>query len=298
MPKLPPPPGTVTRQTAVKVLLREHVITSPAMLAKLKGISRVVLQGRTHGFYREDQLLEIINAHRLARHQPPITNLLDEEHDIVFRQATPEDMAGVYEVAHKLFGHTTSAEDRIPLVQRCPEGNYVVTDHGKIVSYAHIQPLLSGPLKDFLSGKFRGSAITAEYLDPFQSGKVVDVLIKSLGSYHEQKATSTRYSQALFMGLRHELIKWGYKGYIIHRVYATSETPSGIEKAVDFKMKSLGKIRGSRGKKRFAFELDPLASDYRIIEEYRMALEQWKHDHPAEYEIAWRKWREQHPADN
>lgn len=294
MPKLPPPPGTVTRQTAVQVLLREHVITSPAMLAKLKGISRVVLQGRTHGFYREDQLLEIINSYRNARHQPPIKNLFDESHEVVFRQAIPEDMPGVYEVAHKLFGHTTSAEDRMPLVQKCPEGNYVVTDQGKIVSYAHIQPLCPEPLQAFLAGKFRGSAITADYLDPFEPGKVVDVLIKSLGSYHEHEATKTRYSKALFIGLRHELIKWGYKGYIIHRVYATSETQSGIEKAADFKMKSLGKIPGSRGKKRFAFELDPFTSDHRMIREYRMALEHWEYEHPDEYEAAWRRWNEQH----
>jgi hypothetical protein len=293
MPKLPPPPGTVTRQKAVEALLREKVITSPAMLAKLKGITRVVLQGRTHGFYREDQLLEIINAHRTARNQLPLSSLFDEKHEIVFRQATPEDMLGVYEVAHKLFGHTTSAEARMPLVQKCPEGNYVVTDHGKIVSYVHIQPLLTKPLKDFLAGKFRGSAITADCLDPFEPGKVVDVLIKSMGSYHEHKATSTRYSKALFVGLRHKLIQWGYKGYIIHRVYATSETQSGIEKAADFKMKSLGKIPGSRGKKRFAFELDPFISDYWMMQEYRMALEQWKHEHPDEYETAWKRWREQ-----
>jgi hypothetical protein len=297
MPKLPPPPGTVTRQTAVQVLLREHVITSPAMLAKLKGISRVVLQGRTHGFYREDQLLEIINSYRNARNQPPIKNLFDEKHEIMFRQATPEDMTGVYEVAAKLFGHTTSAEKRVPLVQKCPEGNYVVTDHGKIVSYAHIQPLQTEPLQGFLTGEFRGEQITADYLDPFAPGKVVDVLIKSIGSYHEHVGTKNRYSQMLFLGLRHELIKWGYKGYIIHRVYATSETQDGVMMAAKFHMQSRGRIRGSKRKKRFAFELDPFTSDYPMFRDYRKALEHWEYDHPDEYKEAWRIWNEQHQSN-
>lgn len=295
MPKLSPPPGTVTRQRAVQVLIREKVISSPTMLAKLKGLNRVVLEGRTHGFYPEDRLLEIINDHRIARNQQPIKSIFDEDHRVVFRQATPEDMAGVYEVAQKLFGHTTSAEDRMPLVQRCPEGNYVVTDHGQIVSYAHIQPLQTVPLQEFLAGKFRGSQITADYLDLFAPGKVVDVLVKSLGSYHEHAGTRKRYSKALFIGLRHALIGWGYKGYIIHRVYATSETQSGIEAAVDFKMKSLGKIPGSKGKKRFAFELDPYTSDYPMIRDYRTALEQWEYEHPDQYEEAWRIWNEEHP---
>lgn len=292
MPKLPPPPGTVTRQTAVQVLMREKVITSPAMLAKLRGLNRVVLQGRSHGFYPEDRLLEIANDHRVARGLPPLKSLFEEDHDIKFCQAVAEDMPGVYEVAHKLFGHTTTAETRTSILEKCPEGNYVVTDHGNVVSYAHIYPLLTEPLRGFLQGKFRGDAIVADHLDPFASGKVVDLLVKSLGSYHENKDVRKRYSKALFIGLWHELIRWGYEGYIIHRIYATSETPSGIESAVEFQMKSLGKI--SRSKKRYGFELDPSTSEHRMIRDYRLALEHWKQQHPAEYQRAWQEWNKTH----
>lgn len=294
MPKLPPPPGTVTRQQAVQILQREKVITSPAMLAKLKGLNKVILQGRSHGFYPEARLLEIINDHRISRNQHPLTTLFEEDHEIVFRQATPQDMDGVYEVAHKLFGHTTSAETRIPLVQRCPEGNYVVTDCGKIVGYAHIQPLLSEPLRKFLAGEFRGDSLVAEYLDPFEPGKVIDVLIKSIGAYHESEPIRKRYSKILFIGLGHEIIRWGYSGYIIHRIYATSETPSGIEAALDFKMMPLGKIKGSKGKKRFAFELDPSTADKKMMRHYRDALEYWKNEHPDQYKRAWERWGETH----
>jgi hypothetical protein len=293
MARLEPPPGMITRADAVKALTREGVITSPAMLTKLKGVDRVVPDGRTHGFYPEDRLLQIVNDRRAYYGKPAITKLFDDEHAIVFRQATPEDMIGVYEVAVKLFGHTTSIQDRIPLIQRCPEGNVVVLDQGKIVSYAHIQPLLKGTLNRFLAGEIRGKDIKADDLDPFATGKVVDILIKSLGSYHEHSSTRKRYSKALFVGLRHELMRWGHKGYIIHRVYATSETPSGVEAAVEFKMTSLGKIKGSKGKKRFAFELDPLSSDYAMLKIYQEALLEWQVEHMDKYDQAWKTWATQ-----
>ncbi len=205
-------------------------------------------------------------------------------------------MHGVYAIAEKLFGHTTLAEDRMPLVKRVPEGNLVVTDRGKIVSYAHIQPLLLEPLQRFLSGKIRGKDITAEHLDPFAPGKVVDILVKSIGSYHENPATSTRYSKALFLGMRSELTRWGEKGYIINKIYATSETSSGIEKASEFRMTSLGKIPGSKGKKRFAYAIDPKTSTLSFFKGYQTALDKWRTSHPEQYERAWIDWQRRQDA--
>lgn len=292
MPRIAPPPGTVERKVAVRVLLRERVISSPAMLAKLRGIERIQLKGRTHGFYSENQLLEIINDRRRVYGLPELKNIYEEEHHIVFRQAKPEDMPAVYLVAEKLFGHTTSAENRIPLIEKVPEGNFVVVDNDEIVSFAHVQPLKREPLQNFLSGEIRGKDIIADYLDPFAPGKIVDILIKSLGSYHDNSNIRKRYSKALFIGMRHELVKWGEKGYIIHRIYATSETQSGIEAAVEFNgMISLGKIPGTKGKKRFAFEIDPLTSTHPILRDYQIALKEWSIMHPVEYQNAWEIWK-------
>lgn len=292
MPRLKPPTGTVSRKDAVNALLREKVITSASMLEKLKGIERVTIEGRVHGFYPEQQILNIINQRRDKEHLRPLTSIYDEEHKIVCRRATPADMAGVYAVAKKLFGNTTDAEDRKALVRAVPEGNLVVTDRDRIVSYAHIQPLLPEPLQWFLTGKIRGKHIITDYLDPFAPGKVVNVLIKSIGTYHEDPDTSIRYSKTLFIGMRRELTQWGEKGYIINRIYATSETQSGIEAANEFCMTSLGKIRGSdRNKKRFAYMIDPLTSTNPFFRDYQAALEVWRIEHPEEYKQAWQIWQ-------
>src|SRR6266568_3401136 len=289
MPKLEPTPGMVTRQTAVQALMREKVINSPSMLAKLKGIRHEVYPGRTHGFYSEEDLIRIINEYRVRRNQPPTSSLFTR--NLKFRQANVEDMTGVYQVAHKLFGSTTSASTRISLLEKCPEGNVIVTDHDIVVSFAHFYPLRDETLQSFLAGKIRGPQIGIDDIDCFESGKVVNILVKSMGSYHEHKGTAKLYSKALFLGLNHELIRWGHKGYIINGVYATSETPSGIEAAAEFRMQSLGRIPGSKGKKRYAYELNPFTSDLSIAQHYREALEEWAKEHTEEYDKAWRIWR-------
>jgi hypothetical protein len=287
------PPGTVTRATALRVLRREGILTSAAMLLKLRGVTRVIPEGRTHGFYNEEPLLRIVNDRRKLKNLPPLGSLFEEEHKIEFRQAKVEDLLyGAYDVAVKLFGATSPARDRIPLFERCPIGNFVVTDQDAVVGFAILLPMKREPIQEFLAGRFRGSDITADHLDPFEEGKVVDVLVKCIGCYHDHMPTSRRYSQWLLSGLKKEIVKWGEKGFIIHRVYGTSETPSGITLALEFKMQSLGKISGSRGHKRYAFEIDPQQSEHPIFRKYCKALEAWREQHPLEYDAAWEKWKQ------
>ncbi len=292
MPKLEPSPGMVTRQTAVQALTREGVIGSPSMLTKLKGIRHEVPPGRSHGFYSEEDLLRLINEYRSSHNKPPTKTLFSR--NLRFRQATEGDIQGVYEVAHRLFGSTTSAATRISLLEKCPEGNVIVIDSNIVVSFAHIYPLKNETFQKFLAGKIRGAQIGVDDLDCFQSGKVVNILIKSMGSYHEHKATAKLYSKALFLGINHELIRWGHEGYIINKVYATSETHEGIEAAAEFKMQSLGRIPGSKGKKRYAYELDPFTSDLSIARNYKTAIGEWEQQHPTEYKKAWQTWKRNH----
>lgn len=289
------PPGTVTRAVALRILRREGVLTSAAMLLKLKGVTRIIPEGRTHGFYHQEPLLKIINDRRKLKGKPLLESLFDEEHKIEFRQATVEDIYGAYNVAVKLFGPTTPAIERVPLFEKSPEGNIVVTDGEEVVAFAVILPMKREPLMRFLTGKFRGSQIAAEHLDPFESGKVVDVLIKSIGSYHDHNPIKKQYSRRLLSGMKDEIARWGKEGYVIHKIYATSEEPDGITLALELKMQSLGKISGSRGKRRYAFELDPYSSSHHFIRAYCDAIGEWRELHSQEWDKAWERWKQQHP---
>lgn len=209
--------------------------------------------------------------------------LLDE---IYFCQATPEDMEGVYKVAASLFGNTTSAEFRKPLIRACPEGNYILKKNHKIVAYIHIQPLKHERMMAFMRGEIRGKDITISDLDPFESGKAVECLIKSVGAVNNigtteetRRANQLRFIFRLLRGTALELAKLGEKGIEIKKIYATSETVTGISMGFSAKMKQYGKPLGSG---RFRFVMDVETSDLPILQPYKKALEAQKRS-PGRY---------------
>lgn len=205
-----------------------------------------------------------------------------QEHpeQLVFSRATPEDMDGVYSVAASLFEHTTSAANRKPLVARCPDGNYILKEaqSGIVLAYVHLQPLRTQRLQAFLKGQIRGWQLTAEDLDCFESGKTVDVLVKSTGAtraFGEKK--SRHYMQSLLRGTARALADLGRQGMIIRRVYATSETESGINLAMHAGMQLIGRISPGR----YAFELDVATSTLPLLKRYQQALTHWMQEHPG-----------------
>jgi len=200
---------------------------------------------------------------------------------LVFSRATPEDMDGVYAVAEKLFEHTTSAADRKPLVERCPDGNYILKEaqSGVTLAYLHLQPLKSERLQAFLRGEIRGWQLTADDLDCFEPGKAVDVLVKSTGAtraFGEER--SRYYMQHLLRGTARALAELGRQGMIIRRIYATSETESGINLAMHAKMRQIGRISPER----YAFVLDVASSDLPLLKGYQEALAEWQREHPGQ----------------
>ena len=200
---------------------------------------------------------------------------------LAFARATPEDMEGVYQVAASLFDKTTSAADRMPLVERCPDGNYVLknADTGVTLAYIHLQPLKSDRLQAFLRGEIRGWQLTAEDLDLFEPGKEVDVLVKSMGAtraFGEEQ--STRYMQRLLFGTARAMAELGKKGVIIRKVYATSETSTGINLAMHAHMRQIGRISPDR----YAFELDVATSTLPLLRSYKKALAEWRQQFPKQ----------------
>ena len=219
----------------------------------------------------------------------------DHPEQLVFSRATPEDMDGVYAVAEKLFEHTTSAADRKPLVARCPDGNYILKEaqSGVTLAYLHLQPLQSERLQAFLRGEIRGWQLTADDLDCFEPGKAVDILVKSTGAsraFGEEK--SRYYMQHLLRGTARALAELGQQGMIIRRIYATSETESGINLAMHAKMRQIGRISPER----YAFVLDVASSNLPLLRGYQAALSEWLQDHP-EYATSSKPRKRERPFD-
>lgn len=270
-----PPPGYVTATDAMKIIGNK-------MLYKYVASGSIKQYGTDlskHKYYRLSEVEAVRDSLQAFYGEQEATVKLSDKlkgHYLQFAQATPDDMEGVYAVASKLFEHTTSADARKPLIARCPIGNYIVRDNGVIVAYIHIQPLKHDRLMAFMDGVIRGWQITAEDLECFTPGQTIEVLIKSVGSYHEDNAIRLAYMQRLLNGVSREIEELGKQGIIIPTIYATSDTPTGIAMSLHAKMQALGKMKHSDGK-RFAFKLDIAASDLPLLKPYKTALAEYRH---------------------
>src|SRR5260370_25191335 len=238
--------------------------------------------GRKQGFFVLNEVQALAEGLSSFFESSIEENRAEKDH-LVFSQATPDDMEGVYKVAASLFGDTTSAEARKPLVAQCPEGNYVVKNNGKIVAYIHIQPLKHDRLMAFMRGEIRGKQITAQDLDGFTPGESVECLIKSVGAAKNIRNTEEncrhnqiRYIFKLLRGTAFEMARLGEKGVNITTIYATSETVTGIAMAFSAKMEQFGKPLGVG---RFRFVLDVEKSDLPLLHPYKQAFAKWRKEH-------------------
>jgi hypothetical protein len=235
-------------------------------------IKPITLPDRKQRLYTRESVDKL--ARSIARSREALTEEV-EDAVLTFAQATPDDVPGIYEVAHELFGHTTPIEQRIPMVEACPMGNYVVKRGSEVVAYIIIQPLKSERLKAFMRGKIRGWDLTAEDLDCFEPGKEVECLVKSLGSTEKYgDAEQRRFAQRLLRGVVRALVEMGRKGITISAFYATSESEQGISVCLSADMTHFSKPLGNR----LTFVVNVEAADNKPFNEYKTALVQWRQE--------------------
>lgn len=281
MPRRPVPEGYLTSAEAAEIL--GCSVPMVYNYERSGQLHKKTPPGKKQGFFVEKEVRAL--AEGLASFfESPVENEKPEEEtvkdDLVFSRAIPEDMDGVYNVAASLFGSTTSAEARKPLVSLCPDGNYVVKRKGKIVGFIHIQPLKHDRLMAFMKGDIRGKDITVNDLDCFAPDKTVECLIKSIGATKQigntDKAKRANQLRILYKLIRHtaiEMAKLGSQGIKISKIYATSETVTGIAMGFSAKMDQFGKPLGEG---RFRFVLDVDESELPLLQPYKRELAKWE----------------------
>src|SRR5450755_190729 len=273
-----PPKGYLTSSQAAEIL--NCSVGMVYNYERAGQLHKKVPPGRKQGFFVENEVNALAQGLSSFFETPLAEGQEPEQGNLIFSQATPDDMEGVYRVAASLFGSTTSAEARKPLVEQCPEGNYIVKRNGKVVAYIHIQPLKHDRLMAFMRGEIRGKDITANDLDCFAPGKTVECLVKSVGATkliganeHSQRENQLIYLRILLRGTALAMANLGRKGVKISKIYATSETVTGIEMGFSAQMEQFGKpLKGGR----FRFVLDVQSSNTPILRPYKYALAQWE----------------------
>lgn len=247
---------------------RKLGISEPALrnLVNQRKIRKIVPPGREYGVYLREEIDTFAEKWLafLTAKEPPKTT---------FEIAKIEDMKAVYELAKRSISPTTmNTELRQSWMEKNPENCCIVKHDEKVVAFFHLLPVKHDCLIRFMNGEIRGWDITAENVEPFAEGKPVECLAIIASEPDVNETTRMHYVTVLLRGLRKELGRLGRRGVIITKVYATSETPTGIAMAIHAGMETYGPRAG----KRLTFMLDVAKSDSFIFSLYKEEIEERK----------------------
>lgn len=244
---------------------RKLGITEPALrnLVQQKKLRKIYPPGRKTGLYLKtdvDTFAEKWEAFLMSREPPQMT----------FRLAGPEDMEAENELDRRAVGGAgmTTAVRRAWLAIN-PESDFHVKYDNKLVAFLRFLPLKEHALNAFMNGDIRGRDIPAEAIETFEPGKPVDCIVIGIASEPDiNEITRTHYMLVLLRGVANELTKLGERNIHLRRIYATSESPTGIAMALHVGMQELPPRLG----KRVRFVLDVEQSQSFLALAYKEGL--------------------------
>jgi len=190
-----------------------------------------------------------------------------------FEIATTEDMESVYSIAKKAISpNTMSAELRRSWLMKNKESCYIVKHDRRVVAFFHLLPIYHERLMSFMDGKIRGWDITEDDIVAFESGRILECLVIIASDPDVGEDARVHYVATLIRGVIREVNKLGKRGVIITKIYATSETPTGIAMSIHAGMEQFGEKTG----KRLKFRMDIKTSKVFIAQSYKKGFEEWQ----------------------
>ena len=264
-------PSLSDRYYSGREVQRKLNITEPALrnLVNQRKIRKVTPPGKQYGVYLKEEVDTYAEKWLafLTAKEPPKT---------VFEIAKLEDMDAVYKLAQRAIApKTMDADLRRSWLEKAPESTYIVKHDEKVVAFVHLLPVRHETLMSFMEGKIRGWEITSNDVEPFEEGKPVECLAIIASEPDVNETTRMHYVTVLLRGLRNQMQELGRKGYIITKIYATSETPTGIAMAIHIGMQEYGQKIG----KRITFVWYVEKSHSFLPEAYKEGLNEWRKAH-------------------
>jgi hypothetical protein len=242
-------------------------ITEPALrnLVNQGKIKKYVPPGRQTGLYLREEVDAFAEKWFafLTAEEPTGTR---------FEIAQPEDMEAVTDIAQRaIHPITPTAAVRRQWLAKNPESCYVVKHNNKVVAFFHLIPADHNALMAFMEGKIRGWEIQEEVL-PFEPGNPLEGFVIIASDPDIEQTKRMHYVRVLLRGTREEFRKLGQRGVIITKIYATSETPTGIAMALHAGMEPYGQSLGKRQR----FIMDVEKSNSFLATSYKEGLREWK----------------------
>ncbi len=241
-------------------------------LVKNKTLSKVIPPGRQTAVYLRSEVeafAERWEAFLLLKEPPKTT----------FSVANVDDMPSEYELAKRILGATISVEQRQAWLRKNPESDFIVKHGSKVVAYLQLLPVKHKTIEDFMDGKIRGWQVPEDDVETFESGKEVECILMGTASDPDMgEIVREGYMLVLIRGLMGKLREWGQRGIKLTKIYATSETPTGISMALHLGMEEVKPRLG----KRLRFVLDVNDTDSFLFNSYKEGLSKWANEQKIE----------------
>jgi N-acetylglutamate synthase-like GNAT family acetyltransferase len=230
-------------------------------------IKKIVLPGRSQGVYSKKEVATL-------RNQITTTLIAEQDDGVKFRKATEDDIEQEAELAHLIFGERARAiEERTAFLKKNPDIDFHLYDQDRLVAYINIVPLKHTAIEQFMQGGLMAWKIGLDNIEQYMAGKPVECLIIDMVTTPTVPPNKrTFYGSRLLSGLLEVLAEAGARGIEITKVYAASDTPTGIRILKNAGFQIIGETR----KGRLSFMLDVANSDEKVLKEYKEVLEEWK----------------------
>jgi hypothetical protein len=254
---------------------RKLAITEPALrnLVNQKKIKKYVPPGRQYAVYLKseiDRFAEKWEAFLMAK-EPPKT---------VFRLGKVEDAPAERDLDVRAIGpNGMPVELRQAWLAVNSESDYEVYHDNRLVAFLWLVPIKQEIIEPFIRGEIHWRDIVPERdIDTYEPGKSVDLFVQGIASEPDvDETTRTHYMLVLLRGAAEELKKLGRRGIIIQKIYARTQTPTGIAMSIHTGMQEYEPL--PRTGKLVRFVLDVEKSDSYLAKIYKEGLEEWKKEH-------------------
>ena len=230
-------------------------------------IKKVILPGRSQGVYSKKEVANL-------RDQINTTLVAEQDEGVRFEKATVGSIEKEAELAHLVFGEKARAvNERTSFLKKNPSIDFHLYDQDKLVAYINVVPLKHTAIEAFMQGKIGAWKISPDDIEPYDPDKPVECLIIDMVTTPTvPPSRRTFYGSRLLSNLLQTLSDAGKQGIEITKIYAASETSTGIRILKNAGFQIIGEAR----KGRFSFELDIANSNEKIIESYKESLIEWK----------------------
>jgi hypothetical protein len=158
------------------------------------------------------------------------------------------------------------------------ESNYHVYHDNKLAAYLWLLPIKEKVMLQYFQGEIHWRDIQPQNIVKFEPGNPIPLYALGIASEPDvSEEIRMHYMFVLLRGAGEELKKLGRQGIIIPKVYARSQTPTGIAMCLHLGMKLYEPL--PRTGKLMRFELDIETANTFLANMYKEGLAEWKKAH-------------------